>query len=90
MLEPYATPVTDASGVLADEFNPCGIKRLNDLGQGFDNTPNVAFTGLHPLDSWQRDVGKLGKLALVDAEQSSCGSHLGCGDHARSIWSAMM
>jgi hypothetical protein len=42
------------------------------------------------LDGRQRDIGKLGKLALVDAEQGSCGSHLGCGYHARSIWSAMM
>jgi hypothetical protein len=90
MLEPDAASITEASGVLADEFNPGGIERLDDLGQRFDNTSNVAFTGLHPLNGRQRDIGKLGELALVDAEQGSCGSHLGCGDHARSIWCAMM
>jgi hypothetical protein len=76
MLEPDAASVADASGVLADEFNPRGIERLDDLGERFDNTPNRAFAALHALDGWQRDIGKLGKLALVDAEQGSCGSHL--------------
>ena len=74
MLEPDAASITEASGVLADEFDPGGIERLNDLGQGFDDTPNIAFTGLHSLDGRQRDIGKLGKLALVDAHGSIHGA----------------
>jgi hypothetical protein len=90
MLEPDAAPVADTSGIFPNEFNAGGIERLDDLGQSFDNTPNIAFTGFHPLDGRQRDIGKLSKLALVDAEQSPGGSHLGCSDHARSISAAMM
>jgi hypothetical protein len=84
-LQPHTTPtgVTDRS--FPDQFDACGRKRIDELHQRVDISPDDPLARFHALDRGQRETRALGEFALIDLEQRPCGPHLSSGYHVLDI-----
>jgi hypothetical protein len=84
-LQPHTTPtgVTDRS--FPDQFDACGRKRIDELHQRVDISPDDPLARFHALDRGQRETRALGEFALVDLQQRPRGPHLSPGYHVLAI-----
>jgi hypothetical protein len=84
-LQPHTTPtgVTDRS--FPDQFDACGRKRIDELHQRVDISPDDPLARFHALDRGQRETRALGEFALIDLEQRPRGPHLSSSYHVLDI-----
>jgi hypothetical protein len=84
-LQPHAAPtgVTDRS--FPDQFDARGRKRIDELHQRVDISPDDPLARFHALDRGERETGALGEFALIDLQQRPCGPHLSSGYHVLDI-----
>jgi hypothetical protein len=84
-LQPHTTPtgVTDRS--FPDQFDACGRKRIDELHQRVDISPDDPLARFHALDRGQRETGALGEFALIDLEQRPRSPHLSSSYHVLDI-----
>jgi hypothetical protein len=80
-----ATAAGLAHGTVADQFDAGFIQGRNKLGERLDIAADNAVAGFHPLDRGQGKIGKFSKLALINSDQRSSGSHLSRSNHALDI-----
>jgi hypothetical protein len=70
-----------ADGAFVNHFDAGTVKRDNQLHQRIDIASDNVLAGFHALNRWHRKPRKLGKLALVDAEQHPGSPQLSRCDH---------
>src|SRR5262249_15485100 len=80
-LQSHAAPAALAGGSLADQLEPCGLERDNQLHQRFHIAPDHPLTGLHALNGRHGKSRELSQLPLVDAEQGTGRTQLTGTDH---------
>jgi hypothetical protein len=76
LFQSHAAAAIVAARVFADQFDTGAIQCVDDPGQRFDDTADVADARLHPLDRRQRNPGQFGQRPLVNAQQRSRRFHL--------------
>jgi hypothetical protein len=63
-----------AWSTFADQFDAGRAERAGELHQRIDVTADDAVACFHALDGRDRQAGRLGQLALVDAEKGPGGA----------------
>jgi hypothetical protein len=84
-LQPHTAPtgVTDRS--FPDQLDARSRKRIDELHQRVDISPDDSLARFHALDRGQRETGALGEFALIDLQQRPGRPHLSSGYHVLDI-----
>jgi hypothetical protein len=73
-----------------DQFDPCILKRGNQLHERIDVGPDDAVACLHALNGRNRKICEFGGLTLIDIEERARGPELISGDHGRRFLSILV
>src|SRR5215831_4072909 len=75
-LQPHAAPTGVTDRAFPDQFDARRRKRIDELHQRVDISPDDPLARFHALDRGQRETGALGEFALIDLQQRPRGPHL--------------
>src|SRR5215471_5282978 len=75
-LQPHATSTGVTDRAFPDQFDARNRKRVDELHQRVDISPDDPFARFHALDRGQRETRALGEFALIDLQQRPRGPHL--------------
>src|SRR6516162_16654 len=84
-LQPHTTPAGVTDRAFADQFDARGRKRVDELHQRVDISPDDPLARFHALDGGQRKTRALGEFALIDLQQRACSPHLRSSYHVLDI-----